>query len=286
MVSPNQGECYMYQAHTLEHQQRTQQALTLRAASLSQQGERRPTNQDAVFQRSGQVEAELNAGLYILCDGLGGRRAGEVASRLAVETVVNELAGVFPQGDVAQRQAPLSSSRLDEWLRFAITLAHSHLRGYAQTHWEEARGLSTTIALALIYGSTAHIANVGDSRVYLARAHQLTQLTQDHSMAARLVQTGLIDDSEAATHPHRHILYQALGSHETVEVALSRWRLEPDDTLLLCSDGLWVAFPDRAELAQWLDNAAPPEDLCHQLVSEAIRRDGSDDTSAIIVNVS
>jgi protein phosphatase len=236
-----------------------------------------------IFQRNGQVEAGLSTGLYIVCDGLGGRRAGEIASRLAVETITGELAGVFSNGGLAQRQAPLSSSRLDEWLRFAISLAHTRLRGYSQTHWEQAGGLGTTVALALIYGSIAHVANVGDSRVYASRGNRLSQLTCDHSLAAKLVQSGLIDERELTSHRHRNVLYQALGSQESVEVTLSHWKLEPNDKLLLCSDGLWTAFPDRAELAHQLAQPTTPADVCRQLVCEAIRRDGSDDISAIVV---
>lgn len=278
----------MVQAYTptFEDKQKTARPLTLKSATLTQKGERRSLNQDMVFQRNGQAEAGLNAGLYMVCDGLGGRRAGEIASRLAVETITGELAGLFPSAGQAQRQAPVSASRLDEWLRFAVSLAHTRLRGYSKTHWEQASGLGTTVALALIYGSVAYVANVGDSRVYVSRGQRLSQLTCDHSMAAKLVQAGLLNENDLTLHRHRNILYQALGSQENVEVALSHWRLEPNDRLLLCSDGLWSAFPDRSELAQWLNQPTTPTDLCRQLVSEAIRRDGSDDMSAIVVNVS
>lgn len=276
----------MYRIQATKPGHVTGPTLTLKAAALTEQGERRPVNQDVVYHRSGQVEAGLSAGLYIVCDGLGGCRAGEVASRLAVESVTAELLGVFPNDSTARRQAHLAPSRLDEWLRFAVAQANTHLRRYAESHWHEVGGMGTTITLALIYGSTAHIVNVGDGRLYVARGGQITQVTHDHSMAAQLARAGLIDESEIATHSQRNILYRSLASQATVEADLFQWKLAAHDTLLLCSDGLWTAFPDKAELTRWLNRPVAPDVVCRQLVSEAIRRDGADDVSAVVVNVS
>jgi serine/threonine protein phosphatase PrpC len=139
--------------------------------------------------------------------------------------------------------------------------------------------------LALIYGNRAHIANVGDSRTYVWRRGQLTQITRDHSLAALLAERGQIDKTAIADHPRSNVLYQALGIHEKVDVDLFEWDLQPGDKLLLCSDGLWRAFPDTAELARWLDSTAAPDDLCQRLVAEANRRDGSDNISAVVVLV-
>lgn len=258
--------------------------LTITAAALTQRGEKRPVNEDAVYHRSGQIETGLSAGLYMVCDGLGACRAGEVASRLVVEAVTRELTGLFPNNSSAERHTPLSPSRVNEWLHFAITQSNTHLRRYAESHWHDAGGLGSTITSALLYGPTAHIANVGDSRIYIARAGKITQVTRDHSLAARLAQAGLIEDSEIATHPHRHLLYRSLGSQATVDVDMVQWKLAPDDKLLLCSDGLWTAFPDEAELAHWLSRPTAPDELCRQLVSEANRRDGADDISAIVIH--
>ncbi len=105
-------------------------------------------------------------------------------------------------------------------------------------------------------------------------------------MAAKLAEVGLIDKGEIGVHPQRNVLYQALGSQETVEVNLFQWKLAPHDRLLLCSDGLWTAFPDNPELARWLGQPNTPDAVCWQLVREAIRRDGADDISAVVVTVS
>jgi len=278
----------MYRAQEMELRQRAKQTLTLEAAALTQQGERRPANQDVVFHRSGRAEAGLSAGLYMVCDGLGGLQMGEVASRLAVDTVAAELRGLFPDGASAlgQGRTPLPSSLLDEWIRLATVTANIRIRRHAESHWHQAGNLGTTITLVLIYGSTAHVANVGDSRTYAVRAGRVTQVTRDHSMAAKLAEVGLIDKCEIGAHPQRNVLYQALGPHETVEVDLFQWKLAPNDKLLLCSDGLWTAFPDNVELARWLSWPTTPDDLCRQLVNEAIRRDGADDISAVVVTVS
>jgi protein phosphatase len=131
----------------------------------------------------------------------------------------------------------------------------------------------------------ALIANVGDSRAYAWRNHELTQLTQDHSLAAKLAEAGMIEEEEVADHPRSNVVLRALGIEDEVEVDFFEWRPQPGDKLLLCSDGLWNAFPDADELGQWLSSDAAPADLCQHLVNEANRRDGSDNISAIVIGV-
>jgi serine/threonine protein phosphatase PrpC len=258
----------------------TQQDLSLVSAARTSRGERRKSNEDSVFLATYQVDSGLSAGLYMVCDGLGGLEAGEVASQLAIETVTSELAGLFrPEGSRAPQP---SYSELSRHIQAAILQAHTQIRRYAELQ-REGLELGTTISLALVYGQRAHIANVGDSRVYGWRGGQLMQITDDHSLAAELAKAGHIDPGAIREHRASNILTRALGIHERVDIDFFEWALEPGDQLLLCSDGLWKAFPQPAELADRLASTATPGVVCQQIVAEAERRDGSDNISAVLV---
>jgi protein phosphatase len=131
----------------------------------------------------------------------------------------------------------------------------------------------------------AYIANIGDSRTYIWQEGTLHQVTQDHSMAVMLAEMGLIKRDEIMTHPRRHTLCKALGTYEEVTADLFEWDLQAGDRLLLCSDGLWQSFAGKQDLAQWFESATTPESLCRQLVAQASKRDGSDNISAVAVDL-
>ena len=133
-------------------------------------------------------------------------------------------------------------------------------------------------------GHSAEFANVGDGRAYLWRKGVLRQITHDHSLAAKLAAEGVIENKDVYYHPHNNIILRALGIGDRLEVDIFECQLEPGDKLIICSDGLWKAFGSE-KLTDWLSPETTPADLCQQLVYEARLRDGSDNISAIIVNV-
>lgn len=258
--------------------------MAIEAAGFTDPGRQRPTNEDTIYC---QTRNPADAGLYIVCDGVGGHKAGEVASSLAVDIVVRQLMPVVFNGHGARNGAqnwPQSES-LSGCTEAAIEAANDMIRQQAEISPDEAEGMGTTITMAALVDSTAHIGHVGDGRVYLWQNGLLRQITHDHSLAAKLAELGLIDTREVPGHPYSHVLTQALGTREALEVDLYELPLNPGDKLLLCSDGFWQAFPDLAELGQWLDVETPPQILCQQLVEEANRRDGSDNVSAIVIVV-
>jgi serine/threonine protein phosphatase PrpC len=268
------------------------ETMFLNSAAFSQAGAERDQNEDAVYEETGSPADELAwpsapNGLYIICDGLGGHQAGEVASQLAVQTVAARLAPILSDqgfGDEAIDQTqPLLRQRTLEAVLAANVLV-----------WQEAKARSaekggslmgTTITLALVSGNVAYIAHVGHSRAYLWHTGRVRQLTRDHTLAAKLAERGLINDYEIVTHPHSNVLSRAIGQHQVVSVDLFQYHLKPSDRLLLCSNGLWKAFPDADELGEWIGMSAAPAEICGCLVDEAQSRDGSDDTSAVIVVV-
>jgi protein phosphatase len=261
--------------------------LSLQAAALSDQGQLRALNEDATFEQTIQT-GQGDVGLYLVCDGLGGHRAGDVASRLAVETVPAELAAVIPEfGQPAANGQParLTDAQLNQAIRTAITRANEQIDHYAAGQGSKSSKPGTTLTMALVYNHHAYIANVGDSRTYIWRRRHLTQITKDHSLVAKLEEFGVINKAEAMHHPNRNIISQALGATKNLEIDLFKWKLQPGDKLLLCSDGFWQSFSASSELTQWLNAELPPAVLSRQLVEEANRRDGSDNISVVIVYV-
>jgi protein phosphatase len=264
-----------------------EQILTLDAAACSDRGQTRPLNEDAVFQRTGRLNTGASVGLYVMCDGVGGRSAGEVASQLAIETISSSLDWVFGSSGVLARQDEilLSSSALQQHVQGVVAQANTALRRYAQSHASQAPDLCTTLTLALVHGQRAIIANVGDSRAYLWHSGRAVQLTRDHSLAAELVEHGKLDRSESAGHPSSNVLLRGLGVYDQVKADLFATDLQAGDKLLLCSDGLWRAFPDTSELARWLGSSAAARVICQRFIEAANRRDGSDNISAVVVSV-
>lgn len=251
----------------------TAQSLAWRGAGLTDIGRVRPSNQDAF--------AVLNdLGLWIVADGMGGHAGGDVASRLAVESITEQV----------RRHASTDSSyqagqaRSETLLCQLIEAAHQTIRKKSFEH-PHLRGMGTTIVvLGISSGPTPRmiLAHVGDSRAYLLRAHALTQLTQDHSLVEEHVRSGLLSPQEAATHPLRHVLTRALGIGETIEPDTSTHMFQPDDLILLCTDGLTKMLDDGQIADTLLHAGRSPEAACLALVEEANRRGGEDNVTVVV----
>src|SRR5690606_16179108 len=174
--------------------------------------------------------------LFVVCDGMGGVAGGEVASRLAVETVWQEMLG-----SRATEERPVYA-RL---LRRAIRAAHRRVLEEGVKR-PELRGMGTTVSAAGLAGDALILAQVGDSRAYIERHGTLTQVTRDQSVVSALVHAGRISETEARLSEKRSLILQALGTGEDVDVALSLVELRRGDRLLLCSDGLHGPVGDEA----------------------------------------
>src|SRR5438270_4928066 len=208
--------------------------------------------------------------LFAVADGVGGHKAGEVASQTAVETLQREFT------------EPRTDALID-----AVKLANRTVWNLAETNSEQ-RGMGTTLtAIALVEDGDEErlaIVNVGDSRAYLLQQGQLEQLTEDHSLVEQLVREGQLTPAEAQVHPQRSIITRALGLDPEVEV--DSWELTPykGDRLLLCSDGLTNEVSDD-EIATTLRAVSDPEDAAKQLVNEARDHGGSDNITCVVVDV-
>lgn len=196
----------------------------IKSAAVSDVGRVRSVNED----RTWVNQLEHGYTLGIVADGMGGHQAGETASRLAVETIVEDLSALG---------AGLSIHELGKELEQAILHANEIVFRQAESH-EEYRSMGTTIVAALLNDREGMIGHIGDSRAYKFHKGELAQITDDHSLVNELVKNKQITEEEASSHPRRNVLTRALGTDEQVVVDMDPVTLQPGDILLLCSDGL------------------------------------------------
>jgi protein phosphatase len=281
--------------------------IKLIAADKTDVGKQRDQNEDKPYWRIEPFE-DGDRGLFICADGMGGYKAGEVASTLAVENLSKALDSFFKplpeqptikldpaalptmqleSGDKQKTrklaETPISQD-VEERLSTAIQQANRAILRYGEQQ-SAARGLGCTVTAVLIDNDRAYIANVGDSRTYLLRGNALIQLTKDHSLVARLVESKQIDKEDVYTHPQRNLIYRSLGAgHKNIEVDIFHELLCLGDTLLLCSDGLWEMVRDE-DILKTLTEHSNPQQICNTLIDMANDNGGEDNITAIVVHI-
>ena len=222
--------------------------------------------------------------LYVLADGMGGEAHGEVASSLAVETVVKHcLEGQEnPSAKVLGEAKPGLTPRTQRVLS-AIHLANEKVFQSAEDHPEQ-QGMGATLTVAWIDGAQLSVGHVGDSRVYLLRSGALQQLTSDHSLVAEQVRRGILTASEAEQSNLQSVLLRALGTQPEVEVDSEEVGLFPGDILLLCSDGL-TRMVTEPEIAGALQSEPQPQRAAEKLVALANESGGVDNVTVVVVSL-
>jgi PPM family protein phosphatase len=209
--------------------------------------------------------------LAVVADGMGGYEGGQEASRLAVETLVE----VYRDSGGDDPQAALVE---------ALQAAHEQIRQYSFAH-PELRGMGTTCTAAAIVQDALYYVHVGDTRLYLIRDGQITRVTRDHSYVGRLVESGIISQEEAETHPQRNILTAALGTNPDLimDSPGQPEPLRPEDVLLICSDGLWGLVRD-SEILDAVENKSA-EQAGRELIELARERGGPDNITVEILRL-
>lgn len=245
--------------------------MRLKVGAATSVGRVRPHNEDAYLAKSDQ-------GLFVVCDGMGGSAAGEVASRLAVDTIAATLNGgrAGAAGDAAGFHP--RTMQLGE----AVGAANRAIIARAEGDAEHA-GMGTTAVAVWIGGGVVSLAHVGDSRAYLATAGGFEPLTTDHSLVEAQVKAGLINREESLKSEQQNILLRALGRDPNVEVELAEASVVAGDRLMLCTDGLTRMVPDEqlaAALARFRGN---PQGACDDLVATANANGGPDNITVVIV---
>lgn len=265
-------------------------SFSIGAAGRTDRGHRRSENQDCILC---DVSTDGTMGIFAVADGMGGQRAGEVASAITVATLREHLLPLLHEDQtpaVARAAAaptgasPSGTQSLSETVNAAINRCNERILLHAAAH-PETRGLGSTLTLVLIKGSLAVIGNIGDSRTYRVRGEAIERLTHDHSLVAHLAAIGQIAPDDVYSHPHRSYIYRALGTESEAQPDIMTERLQSGDTLLLCSDGLWEMVRD-GDIHQAITGAPSPDEVAARLVAMANGNGGEDNISAIVVKVS
>ncbi|MBI4870146.1 MAG: Stp1/IreP family PP2C-type Ser/Thr phosphatase [Candidatus Riflebacteria bacterium] len=238
---------------------------------LTHVGKRREHNEDNyyVFDAEGCDSGERGM-LFAVADGMGGHAAGETASRIAVETLRDYYIQAF-------------DGSFRDKLEKCIEQANTRIFSQAQTS-PALKGMGTTLTVALLHASTVNIGQIGDSRAYLIRGKTITQLTDDHSLVAEQIRQGILTEEEAANHPARNIITRALGTKERVEADFSTCMLEPDDRVLMCSDGLHGVLPND-EILRIVLAASDSPGACQRLIDRANEGGGPDNITAVLFHM-
>lgn len=237
----------------------------MKASAATDVGLERTVNQDYVYYSLTEVGSLPN--LFIVADGMGGHKAGDIASRYTVETfisLVKETGGKDPVSVINN----------------AVTAVNARLLEKAKES-ADYEGMGTTLVVATIYDHMLKVANVGDSRLYVV-GNDITQITRDHSLVEEMVSLGEIDRSEARTHTQKNIITRAIGGYEAVEAEMFSVDLKPGDRVILCSDGLSNMVEDT-DILRIVKNSTDIETAVTALVHAANENGGRDNISVMII---
>ena len=242
----------------------------IRAWGVTDRGAVRQQNQDAYYI---DVPSQSLA-LCVVCDGMGGAKAGNVASKLAVDTFVEALRH-WDQAEAPDGAGPLLTSAAEQ--------ANEVVHHRAITD-PECRGMGTTMVAALVRERRADILNIGDSRCYYITGEGIARVTRDHSVVEALVQRGDLTPEAARVHPQKNLITRALGAEPHVRADLYHQELHEGDCLLLCSDGLSNLVSEQEILYEIL-HGGERESCCQRLLDIALTRGAPDNVTAVLLEV-
>lgn len=249
--------------------------MDVSAHGLTHVGRQRQHNEDAFL-------VEQTAKLFLVADGMGGHAAGEIASRIAVDSIsefilhTKEDDGTWPHA--YDEHYTRTTNRLMAALRMANQRVLEAMKKDARL-----RGMGTTVVACMADDEKMSVAHVGDSRAYLIRNGQLSRITNDHSWVFEQVQAGMLTEAEAEKHPLRNVITRALGGALQVTPDASEISAQPGDVFLLCSDGLTGMVPENEILRVVTANANDLPKACQQLIDAANERGGLDNVTAVLV---
>jgi serine/threonine protein phosphatase PrpC len=243
-------------------------------------GKQRELNEDSLLALTSTLagnSGNVPFGLYIVADGMGGHQFGEVASNAAIRTVAGYVIRKFHPYLFNLKPEPLDES-LQEIMQAAVSEAQKVIQ-------REAPGSGTTLTAALVLGQQVTIAHVGDSRAYIIHPDgRVEPVTRDHSLVKRLEELGHISPTEAATYPHRNVLYRALGQGELLEPDIFTIPFPVSGTFMICSDGLWGVISDH-DILRAVRESPNLQRACQNLVSSANAAGGPDNISVLLVQM-
>lgn len=236
---------------------------------LSDTGRVRAQNQDAYRIE----ELDRHTVLAAVCDGMGGAKSGNIASKLAIDVFVDEV--------VRSYKSSLGQEQLEQLLTGAVKLANFTVYDQAQ-QFEDFAGMGTTLVAALVSGRAATIVNVGDSRCYHITCEDIRRVTVDHSLVQMMLERGDLTEEEARTYPGKNFITRAVGTEPTVQCDVFTIRVERGDALLLSSDGLHNEVDDQEILFEVV-HGVNNDNCCQRLLDIANMRGSPDNVTSVLV---
>jgi len=241
-------------------------------------GQERAHNEDTLFALNsflGGLDAPQAFGIYLVADGMGGHQSGELASNLAAQGVSQYLINHVQNNFLFERKS-FSQSDIEQWLRDAVDEAQKLIL-------RRVPGGGTTLTMVLALGDELFSTHVGDSRLYVIGLDgKIALKTRDHSLVKRLVDLGEITESDAGNHPHRNVLYRAMGQSDPFEPDIEKFSLQPGERIMICTDGLWGVIGQQ-EIMQILNNGRRLDHMAYELVHAANVAGGPDNISVILL---
>lgn len=232
-------------------------------------GRIRENNQDAYY-----IPSEGQGPLYIIADGMGGHKAGEIASELAIDLISQDFNEYFHEESFTEEE-------IKEFIEASINKANKEI--YNKSLEEESySGMGTTVTLAYIYNDNLYIGHVGDSRAYAIQKGVIRQITEDHSLVEELIKNGSISKEEAKHHPQRNIITRAVGTSENIEIDIIVLPIKMVEIFLLCTDGL-TSMLDDEEIQEVLTNSQDMQLACEKLVKLSNNRGGYDNITVLAI---
>ena len=249
--------------------------LKIEIANISDTGQKRPHNEDSAVTDSG-------LGLAIVADGMGGYKAGEVASAIAAQMILQETRDHLEDLKDGEVDGESGLSQASLLIKDAIMRANSRVYRTAQ-QVPQCQGMGTTVVVVLHHRNRVTVAHVGDSRVYRLRGSELKQVTSDHSLIQELVDRGFFTSEEAAENTSKNLVTRALGIEETVEVDVQEHESEPGEIYMLCSDGLNDMVDDEEIHLTLSKYSANLVKAASALVGLANENGGKDNISVVLI---
>ncbi len=244
--------------------------MKVNAVGVTDTGLVRPLNEDSFLIHG--FENGTPYGFCILADGMGGHNAGEVASAMATEIIANELSN-----------SDINATQDDIVANITASLDYANNEIYTKSVSNSANaGMGTTAVVIYLNGTTAYIANIGDSRAYLVENSGITQLTTDHSVVQKLVESGSITPEEARNHPEKNIITKALGTEPTEDYDIYEFSVREGDKILLCSDGLSDMIDDT-QINDILNSYPCPDEAASALIAAAKENGGRDNITVVLI---
>jgi len=242
-------------------------------------GRVRLTNEDYCF-------ANDEMGLFIVADGMGGHVGGQIASKDAVDAMVDYVGHYLQDPDITPPYGlAMDLSGPEDVLRAGMMVANARVFERSKRD-ASLGGMGTTLSMCWVWGRSAYVAHVGDSRVYLIRDSSLRLLTQDHSWVYEQYREGILSFEETRSHPMKHLVTRCLGTKKALQADLHSYTLQNNDLILLCTDGLTSVLTDETILSTILDTTVSDLDQeCHILVEMANQAGGFDNITVALVRV-